>query len=217
MTGIMYHNQTLYELHMLLLYREHYASRYRAIAQLIPAGATILDLCCGPAVLYTRYLRHKGVGYTGFDINDGFVARGRAKGIAMIRGDVAAVSKFPSADFVVMQASLYHFLPDGVLSVIEKMLEAAKQKVIIAEPVRNVSSSHFGWLARLGHVMTDAGSGPSTRRFNMASLATAMVPFAPIEERSFPIAGGREMVYVLRPAKNLMPFVHRGSLHPKEA
>jgi SAM-dependent methyltransferase len=208
--SLVYRNQTLYELLMLLLYRQHYASRYRVIAQLIPAGATVLDVCCGPAVLYTRYLKDKRVSYTGFDINDKFVAAGRAKGIAMIHGDVAAVSEFPKADLVVMQAGLYHFLPDRVSSVVGKMLKAAKQTVIVAEPVRNLSSSQLGWLARLAQRETDAGSGPSTRRFDAASLATALARFAPIVERSFPIAGGREILYIFRPGKTVMtqPFGH---------
>jgi SAM-dependent methyltransferase len=201
MTSIAYRNQLLYELLMSLLYRQHYASRYRAIAQLIPEGASVLDVCCGPAVLYTRYLKNKRVNYTGLDINHGFVAAGRAKGIAMIRGDVAAVSELPIAEFVVMQASLYHFLPDEASSVIGKMLKAANQKVIIAEPVRNLSSSHLSWLARLAQQQSDAGDGPSIGRFNAVSLAAAMTPFASRVERSFPIAGGREIVCVIRAGK----------------
>jgi len=87
-----------------------------------------------------------------------------------------------------------------VLPVIEKMLAAAKEKVIVAEPIRNVSSSHLGWFARLGQLVTGASSGQSAQRFDLDSLAAVMAPFAPMEERSFLIAGGREMVYVFRPA-----------------
>jgi len=166
---------------------------------MIPAGASVLDVCCGPAVLYTRYLKNKGVSYTGFDINEKFITLGRAKGLAMIQGDVAAVAEFPKSDFVVMQGSLYHFLPDDVPSVLEKMLRASKQKLIIAEPVRNVSVSKLRWLARLAQRLTDAGSGPTTRRFDEASLPVAFSPFAANIERTFPIAGGREIVFVLRP------------------
>jgi SAM-dependent methyltransferase len=201
-TGIIYRNPTFYKFFMLLLYREHYASRYSAIAQLIPPGATVLDLCCGPAVLYTHYLKEKGVSYTGFDINKNFVVKGRGKAIAMICGD-AAIAEFPEADFVVMQASLYHFLPQNVLPIIEKMLKAAKHKVIVAEPVRNLSASRVHWLARLAQLMTETSLGPTPRRFDVASLGAAMAPFAAMKERSFPIAGGREMVYVFRPAKTV--------------
>jgi SAM-dependent methyltransferase len=198
MTSLVYRNQTLYELLMLLLYRQHYASRYRAIAELIPAGVAVLDVCCGPAVLYTRFLKNKSVSYTGLDFNEGFVRAAKAKGIAIIRGDAAMIPELPEVDFVVMQASLYHFLPDHVTPMIEKMLKAAKQKVIIAEPVRNLSSLRLGLVARLIQCQTDAGSGPAAQRFDEVSLAAAIIPFAPMVECFFPIAGGREIIYVLR-------------------
>src|SRR6476646_8737454 len=100
MANFLYRNQMLYELLMLLLYRRHYPSRFRSIAQLIPAGSSVLDVCCGPAVLYHRYLKKKCVRYTGFDVNENFVMRARAKGIPMIWGDLAVVSELPHADFV---------------------------------------------------------------------------------------------------------------------
>jgi SAM-dependent methyltransferase len=206
-SSFVYRNQATYELLMLLLYRAHYACRYHSVAELIPAGASVLDVCCGPAVLYDRHLKKKYVSYTGLDVNDKFIAKARTKGIAMIHGDVTAMSELPRADIVVMQASLYHFLPNKVSSVVEKMLKAAKSKLIIAEPVRNLSSSTLGCLARLAQRHTDAGSGPCTRRFDEFLLASSMAQFASIIEGSFPIPGGRELVYVLRPG-NTDGFFH---------
>jgi SAM-dependent methyltransferase len=199
--SIVYRSNVLYELHMVLLYREHYTSRYDSIAKLIPPEASVLDVCCGPAVLYSRHLKGKCASYTGFEINDYFLAKARAKGIPMIRGDLTSISELPRADVVVMQASLYQFLPDKVSSVVQKLLRAANRKVIVAEPVRNVSSSRIGWLARFAQHQTDAGSGPCTRRFDEASLAALMSRWASIIERSFPIPGGREVAYLLRPEK----------------
>jgi SAM-dependent methyltransferase len=197
MTGLAYKNQPIYEALMLVVYRHHYLSRYRAIAECIPAGAAVLDVCCGPAVLYDRYLRKKQVSYVGIDLNGAFVDRAAAKGINVAYADVSQIAELPAADFVVMQASLYHFLPDAVAPVIRKMLKAAKQKVIIAEPVRNLSTSRLRWVARFAHRQTDAGAGPCTTRFDEESLSAAMAPFASIVERVFPIAGGREIAYVL--------------------
>jgi len=197
MTGLAYKNQPIYEALMWVVYREHYSSRYRAIAECIPADVAVLDVCCGPAVLYDRYLRKKHVSYVGMDLNGAFVDRAAAKGITVACADVSQIAELPTADFVVMQASLYHFLPDAVAPVIRKMLKAAKQKVIIAEPVRNLSSSRLGWLARFAHRQTDAGTGPCVRRFDRESLSAAMAPFASMVERVFPIPGGREIVYVL--------------------
>lgn len=183
---------------MVSLYHRHYGARYESVAELIPIGASVLDVCCGPAVLYDRYLKKKYVGYTGLDISNQFVASARAKGIDIIGGDLNAISELPRADVVVMQASLYQFLPDRVSSVVKKMLKAAREKLIIAEPILNLSASRLSGLARLAQRMTDAGSGPCTKRFNAASLAASMRQFAFNIEGSFAIPGGREMVYVLR-------------------
>ena len=214
MQSLIYRSGVLYKLLMVLLYREHYASRYRSIEKLIPRGASVLDVCCGPAVLYDRYLKPKGVRYTGLDINDDFVAEARGKGITMVRADVNAISELPRADVVVMQASLYQFLPDRVPSTVAKMLKAAKKKLIVAEPVRNLSTSRIGCLARLAQQQTDAGFGACISRFDVSSLAEAMSPFSSRIEKSFLIPGGREAVYVLRPRTmaQVLPQFQQSSL-----
>ena len=76
----LYRSALLYELLMIMLYGRHYAGRYRAIANLIPAQSSVLDLCCGPAVLYHRYLRQKSIGYTGLDLSGAFVKRLNQRG-----------------------------------------------------------------------------------------------------------------------------------------
>ena len=73
-TSLIYRSSSFYEFTMLALYGRHYGSRYRAVADLIPGGSSVLDLCCGPALLYHRYLRHKSVRYTGLDVNAKFIA-----------------------------------------------------------------------------------------------------------------------------------------------
>src|SRR4051812_13722935 len=97
---------------MLALYGRHYGARSRAIADLIPERSSVVDLCCGPGVLYERYLKAKAVRYTGLDLNERFVARvDRLGGVGVVR-DLNDGRPFPEADTVVMQASLYQFLPD---------------------------------------------------------------------------------------------------------
>ena len=56
-----YRSAALYELTMLALYRRHRSERLRAVAQLIPAGARVVEACCGPGLLYRRHLRTKDV------------------------------------------------------------------------------------------------------------------------------------------------------------
>jgi hypothetical protein len=110
--SLVYRSPFVYELVMRALYGRHYAARYRAVADLIPAGSSALDLCCGPGFLYERYLRPKGVSYTGLDLNPRFVDRVCRVGGRGLVWDLGEDQPLPPADSVVMQASLYQFLPD---------------------------------------------------------------------------------------------------------
>ena len=195
--SLVYRSRFLYEFVMLALYGEYYFARYRAIADLIPEGAEVLDVCCGPAVLYERYLRRKGVQYTGLDINEGFIARLIARGGRGIVRTLRSDEPLPEADYVIMQASLYHFLPDDVGPMLRQMLAAAHRQVIVAEPVVNISTGGSALLSHMAKRMADPGTGDPVERFDEATLDAAFAPFAAQTQRTFLIAGGREKVYVL--------------------
>ena len=195
-TSFIYKSVPVYELAMLLLYGRHYSARYRAIAELIPQGSSVLDLCCGPALLYHRHLRAKSVQYTGLDINARFIERLTTRGCSGQVWDLRSEEQLPRADYVIMQASLYHFLPDAS-PVVNRMLQAARRQVIIAEPVRNLSESDSRLLASLARLFTNPGTGEPRLRFNEASLAKFFSAYGPRVVQSFSIAGAREKVYVL--------------------
>ena len=195
-TSFIYKSVPIYELAMFLLYGRHYSSRYRAIAELIPQGSSVLDLCCGPALLYHRHLRAKSVQYTGLDINARFIERLTNRGGCGQVWDLRSEEQLPRADYVIMQASLYHFLPDAS-PIVNRMLQAARRQVIIAEPVRNLTDSDSRLLASLARLFTDPGTGESHLRFNEASLAKFFSAYGPRVVQSFSIAGAREKVYVL--------------------
>ena len=195
-TSLIYKSASIYELAMLLLYGRHYASRYRAIAELIPAGSSVLDLCCGPALLYHRHLRTKAVQYTGLDVNASFITRLIRRGGSGQVWDLRSEEALPAADYVIMQASLYHFLPDAS-RVVDRMLQAARKRVIIAEPIRNLATSNSRLLSLLGRLFTNPGTGEHSLRFTEASLADFFSGYASRVIEFFTIAGGREKVYVL--------------------
>ncbi len=194
--SVIYHNRTTYELLMRGLYGRHYGARYRAIAELIPDGADVVDVCCGPATLYTGYLRDKGVDYTGLDLNEGFIARLTEAGGTGRVWNAHAADPLPAADHLLMQASLYHFLPDPT-PVIDRMLAAARDQVIIAEPVRNLASSDNKVLAAVARRFTDAGEGAEEHRFTEPTLDALMRGYGDRVVRRQLIAGGREKLYVL--------------------
>ncbi|MFE9583009.1 class I SAM-dependent methyltransferase [Nocardia sp. NPDC006044] len=195
-TSLIYRNATLYELLIRALYGRYYTARYRAVAALVPDGASVLDLCCGPATLYTRYLRQKSVDYTGLDRNDRFVAKLTEAGAHGKVWNLTSADPLPEADYVLMQASLYHFLPEAT-PVLDRMLAAAREQVIIAEPIRNMASSDNRVLAAVGQRFTNAGDGIQAHRFTETTLDAFFGPYESRVVRRELIAGGREKLYVL--------------------
>ena len=195
MPSLIYRSPILYELSMTALYGRHYDARYRAVADLIEPESSVLDLCCGPAVIYRRYLRKKGIAYSGFDINPVFVEKVIDRGALARQRDVSDPQPLPQADYVLMQASLYHFLPDPQ-PLLRRMVEAARRAVIIAEPIRNLATSRSPFLSSLGSLLSDAGNGAERLRFTEAALDKTIAECFGSIEGSFLIEGGREKVYV---------------------
>jgi SAM-dependent methyltransferase len=197
-TSLIYRSARGYELLMRLLYGRHYRARMSAVAEQVPPGASVLELCCGPGTLYRKHLRGRVSAYTGLDVNPGFVADLRAAGVDARELDLAdEQAPLPAADVVIIQASLYHFLPD-VDHLLARMLAAAGERVIVSEPVRNLASSRLPVVAWLGRRLADPGVGGHASRFSEASLAELMSAYADQVVTKFAIPGGREQVYVLR-------------------
>lgn len=195
-TTVLYKSAVLYELLMVTLYGRHYSGRYRAIADLIPAQSSVLDLCCGPAVLYHRYLRQKSIRYTGLDLSSTFIKHLNQRDAHGRVWDLQEEAALPAADYVIMQASLYQFLPDPQ-PVVDRMLRAARKQVILAEPIRNITSSKVAPLAFFGRRFTDPGDGQSAHRFTEESLDLFFSRYASLLSNTFSIPGGREKVFVL--------------------
>lgn len=180
---------------MLALYGRHYFARYGAIANLIEPRSTVLDLCCGPAILYRRYLRQKAISYTGFDINEVFIRKVIQAGAKGETRDLLSDENLPVSDYVIMQASLYHFLPNPE-PVLRRMMAASKRALIVSEPVRNLAGSKSRVVRLLSGRMTNAGQGNEAHRFDAESLDGV---FAKLDWRptsAFFISGGREKVYL---------------------
>ena len=192
--GLIYRTSIGYELVMLALYRWHYPGRYQAVADLIPSGADVMELCCGPGILYKRYLRHKQVQYLGLDMNEKFIRNLLRRGIAAERWDLRSDRPLPSAGYVIMQGSLYHFLPDAE-GMLTRMLNAARKAVIIAEPIRNLTSSRWPVVARLSSKLTDPGGGTAGNRFVEKTLDGLAEQRRVLLRLAFLAPGGREKIY----------------------
>ena len=196
-TGIIYRSAHVYEVLMRGLYGRHYAARMSAVAGQVPAGASVVELCCGPGTLYRRYLQARTSSYIGLDVNGRFVARLRREGIDARQVDLAAAAEpLPAADVAIIQASLYHFLPDAG-QIVDLMVAAARERVILSEPIRNLATSDLPLVGRLGRQAADPGVGGHAQRFTEQTLDALMASRGERIITAFLIPGGREKVYVL--------------------
>ena len=196
-TSVVYRSALAYELLMHALYGRHYDDRLGAVAASIPPGSSVLELCCGPGTLYERHLRHRTSHYIGVDANERFLARLRRRGVDARRIELSIpATPLPHADVVLMQASLYHFLPRAE-EIVDRMLGAARDRVVVSEPIRNLASSRLPLIGRIGRRAADPGTGGEGhgQRFTQSSLDALMSRYSVIE--AFTIPGGREKVYVL--------------------
>jgi SAM-dependent methyltransferase len=197
-TSLIYKTGPGYELAMRFLYGRYYHSRYKTIADIIEQESSVLDLCCGPGTLFTRYLTQKRVQYAGLDLNPTFVKHLRSLGINAEVRDLRSDDPLPTADYVIMQASLYHFLPDPA-PVLNRMLAAARLSAIIAEPVRNLALSDNRLIRLAGRFLTDPGSGEQASRFSESTLDAFFEAYGSRTSRILWIPGHREKIYVLTP------------------
>ena len=196
MSSLIYAHPAIYQLLMRLIYAGGYAARYQALSQLIPDGADVFEACAGDAHLYRHYLQPRGIRYRAGEFNATFVAHARARGIDMQRFDLRA-DEVPRADVVLLHASLYQFMPEH-RQVVDRLLAAARQQLIISEPVRNLSSSRWGLIRWIARRSADPGSGHMAQRFDEQSLDEFVQGhYADRVRQRLLIPGGRELIYCL--------------------
>ncbi|MDC1037973.1 hypothetical protein OAR31_02765 [Candidatus Marinimicrobia bacterium] len=191
--SLVYQSKIIYTLLMKCLYGKHYIYRYREIAEKIPRGASVTDVCSGDSVLYTRYLKGKNK-YTGIDINP--LTSFNSQWAKIIKVDIVKEA-IPKADYVVMQGSLYQFIPNHK-EIINKMLDSARYKVIISEPVINLVNSKNKIISTIAKYSANPSTGNKKFRFTKESLNNDLQRyFKQYIENIYFIAGGRDMVVVL--------------------
>jgi SAM-dependent methyltransferase len=191
-----YQSPLLYRAVMRLLYGRHYEARNSAVAELIPARSSVLDLCCGPGLLYQDRLRQKGIQYTGIDQSAAFTARINQMGARAFVRDLTSSEPLPEADYVLMQSSLCYFLPDPS-PVLNRMLQAARTAVIIAEPIRNLSTSRSPFIRKIAVALSGPG-GDQPQRYTEETLDLFFSQYASQLQTALKIPGGREKIYVLK-------------------
>ncbi len=198
-----YRSPWLYHRVMRLLHGRHFAQRYEMLAAAVPEGSHVVEVCAGDAYLYRHFLKQRQVTYIGLDSSPAFVKSAQAQGLDFRLFD-ALHDPIPAADVVILQASLYHF-PDTAITLIQRMLDAARVKVIISEPVRNLAQSKHPLIARLARWSTRAPGGRAApHRYNAESFRALVEQFPQCRE-VFMEPGDREMVAIFEKQSTAPP------------
>lgn len=158
-----YWSPGLYDLAMRLLQGPAYDAALAAVAAQVPDGATVVDVCAGSCRLFRTHLAKKGCRYVALDGNGRLVSAARRRGIDARLWD-AARDPVPAADVVVMTSSLYHFhahAPD----LLARLRAAARQRLLVSEPVENLSASAHAPVRALAGWLSDPGVGEGEHRF----------------------------------------------------
>lgn len=198
-SSFVYRSPQAYKLVMKLLYRKRYEDRYRSIAEEIPDGVKVLDVCCGDCALYTLFLKNKAL-YTGIDITDSFIKSAKKKLINIIPLDVR-FDKLPQSDYIIMQASLYQFIPLHK-QIVNNLLDSALKKVIISEPINNLSNSNNRVISFIARRSANPGTGHTKDRFIEETFREFFINNynSRIEKFKF-IPGKRELMVILNAEK----------------
>ncbi len=165
-TGFAYAHPWTYSAIMRVLHWGEFETRYSAVAEHVPAGASVVDLCCGDAALAARIPQAKS--YLGLDANQRFIDHAKRRGIDARLWD-ARTMPIPQADIVVIQSSLYQFHPEDA-DLVRKAFAAATQRVVIAEPVVNWATHGKPWQKFLARRMTRVSGRKFDFRHDEATL-----------------------------------------------
>lgn len=190
--GFAYASPLIYDALIWFLYSGRPRRRFRSVIEEIPVGSSVVDLCAGTSMFHDE-LQYKRVEYTAVDVNPSFVRAFGRKGIRALCIDIRK-GNLPRADILVMNSSLYHFIPN-VDKVLGEMLAAARRKVIILEAVESFSNSRFSPLERFAkNVITVDGIVPEFH-FTAQSFRHSMEAISR-SVRFDSVGGGRDMLAV---------------------
>jgi hypothetical protein len=155
---------------MSFLYGFKYRNRFIDIINTLETNDNkILELCFGD-IYIAEYCKKNSKEWFGIDLNERFV-RYAGRRYNCICADLNTLDSFPASDVCIMSGSLYHF-SDKLNVILGKMLSSSK-KVVISEPVINLSSSK-SIIGKLARISSNAGSGPEIFRYNEESFIKAI-------------------------------------------
>ncbi len=195
MRSLIYWHPAIYAFFIRLSYRNGYAKRYEAVKGLIEEGGSVVDVCCGDCEI-ADFLKDKKVDYTGLDFNSHFVRAAKRRGIKSKIFNIYE-DEVPKADYVLIQGSLYQFIPRHA-EILNKLYDAAGKFLIISEPIRSNAESKSRLVSFLAYFLNNPGDGTKRRRFDIGSLKEALVPFKDRIVKEFLADNGVDYIAVIK-------------------
>ena len=190
--GWLYKFPPIYTLAIRALYGKHYVASYKKIASLIPENSSLVDVCCGDAILYS-FLKSKNIDYLGLDANQPFVNSSLKRNIRIKLAD-ARYDEIPGADYIVLQRSLYQF--KNPVALVNKLRVSARKAVVISESINNLGNSVFGKMtSKIIPLFVGTNFDNPGFRFNEKGFKKILNPFSP---KYMKVEGGRDLMAVIK-------------------
>ena len=196
MQSPVYWHPKLYAFTMRMLYGSFYESRYAHLQKLVPDGCQLLELCMGDLYFYENYLRKKNIQYSCTDVNPVFVKAAKAKNINARLSDMLK-DEIPESDYILIQGSLYHSIPEQA-AFIRKLLNSCNKQLIISENTKNVSNSGNGLISSLAAFFSKAKAGQSRIKFSKDMLKETFSSFENNIVQWIEPSDSQETIIVLR-------------------
>jgi SAM-dependent methyltransferase len=191
---LFYANSRLYRTLMAVTYRQHWAERFRAVADWVPDGAQVLDVCCGDGSLAEHL--PPNTRYRGLDRSGALLRAGRKRGRPVEWFDVCSGS-LPKAEVVVCQVSLYQFHPKTE-QLLERLFEAATRRLIVSESVWSLTRSKLPLVAPVvAWAMRANDWSDGYFRFTPEELERLFAAYRPSLRHQGAICGGMDRLFVL--------------------
>ena len=170
--SLVYRNIPFYRAVMNLLYQGKYKQRFHYITKFIE-GQRVVELCFGD-IYIADFCKSKNINWIGYDVNERFLSYAKKLGFDARFADLKKLTALPEADTCIMAGSLYHFHED-LESIIQKMFDAS-DKIIISEPVLNLSSSKgiIGFIAKRSATVGDKKENFRFDKSSFLSMLTTM-------------------------------------------
>lgn len=139
----------------------------QAVVKWIPKGAQVVEVAAGTGRFYRHALAGHVGNYLAIDINPPFVNYLKKQGIDATVADIRT-DAVPPADVVIIISAFYHF-KEMAPAILDKLLAAARDRLIILEPVvRQMILPN--WRHRLRAALVNIGEGPIYHRYQKEEL-----------------------------------------------